>query len=62
MTMVGKRTKFEKYVDNIETIITDYTKNLTSDEIHEIEETIENSQAGSGKIWLEDFIDAQVKK
>ena len=23
---------------------------------------IENSNAGSGKIWLEDFIDAQVKK
>jgi len=55
-------TKFEKYVDNVEKLITDYTKNLTSDEIHEIEETIENSQAGSGKIWLEDFIDAQVKK
>ncbi len=38
-------TKFEKYVDNVEKLITDYTKNLTSDEIHEIEETIENSQA-----------------
>jgi len=55
-------TKFEKYVDYVEKLITDYTNKFTSDEIHEIEETIENSQAGSGKIWLEDFIDAQVKK
>ena len=62
MTMVGKRTKFEKYVEDVETIITDYTKKLTSDEIHEIEDSIEDSNAGSGKIWLEDFIDAQVKK
>ena len=62
MTMVGKRTKFEKYVEDVETIITDYTKKLTSDEIHEIEDSIEESNAGSGKIWLEDFIDARVKK
>ena len=62
MTMVGKRTKFEKYVEDVETIITDYTKKLTSDEIHEIEDSIEESNAGSGKLWLEDFIDAQVKK
>ncbi len=62
MTMVGKRTKFEKYVENVETIISDYTKKLTSDEIHKIEESIEDSQAGSGKLWLEDFIDAHVKK
>ena len=62
MTMVGKRTKFEKYVEDVESIITDYTKKLTSDEIHEIEDSIEESNAGSGKIWLEDFIDAQVKK
>ena len=62
MTMVGKRTKFEKYVEDVETIITDYTKKLTSDEIHDIEDSIEESNAGSGKIWLEDFIDAQVKK
>ena len=62
MTMVGKRTKFEKYVEDVETIITDYTKKLTSDEIHEIEDSIEESDAGSGKIWLEDFIDARVKK
>ena len=62
MTMVGKRTKFEKYVEDVETIITDYTKKLTSDEIHEIGDSIEESNAGSGKIWLEDFIDARVKK
>ena len=62
MTMVGKRTKFEKYVEDVETIITDYTKKLTSDEIHDIEDSIEESNAGSGKIWLEDFIYAKVKK
>ena len=55
-------TKFEKYVDNVEKLITDYTKKFTPDEIHEIETSIEDSHTGCGKIWLEDFIDAQVKK
>ena len=37
-------------------------KGLSADEIHEIEDSIEESHAGCGKLWLEDFIDAQIKK
>jgi polyphosphate kinase 2 (PPK2 family) len=62
MTIVGKRTKFEKYVENVEKVITEYTKKHTAEELHEIEETIEDSPTGCGKLWLEDFIDTQVQK
>ena len=55
-------TKFEKYATDIEKMISDYTKGLSADEIHEIEDSIEESPAGCGKLWLEDFIDAQIKK
>ena len=37
-------TKFEEYVDKVETLINEY------------------SSAGSGKIWLEDFVDKQINK
>jgi len=55
-------TKFEKYVAEVETMISDFTANIPSDELHQIEDSIEQSDAGSGKIWLEDFIDALIKK
>ena len=55
-------TKFEKYVDDVEKIISDFTANIPATELHEIEASIEESDAGSGKIWLEDFIDALIKK
>ena len=55
-------TKFEKYVDEVETMISEFTANIQAAELHEIEESIEQSDAGSGKLWLEDFIDARVKK
>ena len=55
-------TKFEKYVDDVEKMISDFTANIPATELHEIESSIEESDAGSGKIWLEDFIDALIKK
>ena len=55
-------TKFEKYVEEVEKMIGEYTKGLSADEIHKIEDSIEESHAGCGKLWLEDYIDAQIKK
>ena len=55
-------TKFEEYVDKVETLINEYTKGLAPDELRAINRSIENSSAGSGKIWLEDFVDKQVNK
>ena len=55
-------TKFEKYVDEVETMISEFTSKIPDKELHEIEKSIEDSDAGSGKLWLEDFIDARVKK
>ena len=55
-------TKFEKYVDEVETMISEFTANIPATELHEIEDSIEQSEAGSRKLWLEDFIDARIKK
>ena len=55
-------TKFEEYVDKVEPLINEYTKGLAPDELRAINRSIENSSAGSGKIWLEDFVDKQINK
>ena len=55
-------TKFEEYVDKVETLINECTKGLAPDELRAINRSIENSSAGSGKIWLEDFVDKQINK
>ena len=55
-------TKFEEYVDKVEILINEYTKGLAPDELRAINRSIENSSAGSGKIWLEDFVDKQINK
>ena len=55
-------TKFEEYVDKVETLINEYTKGLAPDELRAINRSIENSSAGSGMIWLEDFVDKQINK
>ena len=55
-------TKFEEYVDKVETLINEYTKGLAPDELRAINRSIENSSAGSGKIWLEDFVDKRINK
>ena len=46
----GIMTKFEKYVDEVETMISEFTsKNSSGEELHEIEKSIEDSDAGCGK-------------
>ena len=55
-------TKFEKYVDEVEAMISEFTANIPASELHEIEDSIEQSDVGTGKLWLEDFIDARIKK
>ena len=55
-------TKFEKYVDEVEKLISDFTANIPATELHEIESSIEESEAGAGKIWLEDFVDDVVNR
>ena len=45
-------TKFEKYVDEVEAMISEFTANIPAAELHEIEDSIEHSEAGSGKIWF----------
>ena len=50
-------TRFESYVSNVENLIKDYTKNLPVVDLEEIDKSIEDSPAGCGKLWLEDFVD-----
>ena len=51
-------TKFESYVTNVENLIKTYTKNLPVVDLEEIDKAIEDSPAGCGKLWLEDFVDS----
>ena len=50
-------TKFETYVTTVENLIKTYTKNLPVVDLEEIDKAIEDSPAGCGKLWLEDFVD-----
>ena len=52
-------TRFETYVTNVENLIKTYTKNLPVVDLEEIDKTIEDSPAGCGKLWLEDFVDSE---
>jgi len=52
---------FTEYCTTLETIIKDTTSQLSDEEIDAINASIEDSDAGTGKIWLEDFVDAEVK-
>ena len=52
-------TKFESYVTNVENLIKNYTKNLPVVDLEEIDKAIEDSPAGCGKLWLEDFVDSE---
>ena len=52
---------FTEYCTTLETIIKDTTSQLSDEELDKINSSIENSEAGTGKIWLEDFVDAEVK-
>tara|TARA_A100001388_G_C28749960_1_gene491596 strand:+ start:320 stop:496 length:177 start_codon:yes stop_codon:yes gene_type:complete len=52
---------FTEYCTTLETIIKDTTSQLSDEELDNINSSIENSEAGTGKIWLEDFVDAEAK-
>tara|TARA_B000000557_G_scaffold153651_1_gene124670 strand:- start:1307 stop:1483 length:177 start_codon:yes stop_codon:yes gene_type:complete len=52
---------FTEYCTTLETIIKDTTSQLSDEELDKINSSIENSEAGTGKIWLEDFVDAEAK-
>ena len=51
------KTRFEEYVTDVENLIRKYTKDLPVPILEEINETIEDSPVGCGKLWLEDFVD-----
>ena len=55
------KTKFEEYVDQVNTLIKDNTKKLHISELEAIVESIEDSPAGTGKMdfWLEDIVDSE---
>tara|TARA_Y100001949_G_C15945164_1_gene312104 strand:- start:200 stop:367 length:168 start_codon:yes stop_codon:yes gene_type:complete len=53
---------FTEYVDYIDTMIKDYTKQIPQEILENIEQTIEHAEAGCGKIWLEDYIDQEYNK
>ena len=50
---------FTEYVNNIDKMIKDYTKQLPKETLLIIEQSIEEAEAGCGKIWLEDYIDQE---
>ena len=56
------KTKFEEYVDQVNTLIKDHTKKLHISELDAIAESIEDSPAGTGRMdfWLEDIVDSEV--
>ena len=56
------KTKFEEYVDQVNTLIKDNTKKLHITELDLIVESIEESPAGTGRMdfWLEDIVDSEL--
>ena len=56
------KTKFEEYVDQVNTLIKDHTKKLHISELDLIVESIEDSPAGTGRLdfWLEDIVDSEL--
>tara|TARA_B110000014_G_scaffold167735_1_gene118836 strand:- start:70 stop:267 length:198 start_codon:yes stop_codon:yes gene_type:complete len=56
------KTKFEEYVDQVNTLIKDHTKKLHISELEAIVESIEDSPAGTGRMdfWLEDIVDSEL--
>ena len=53
------KTKFEEYVDQVDSLIKDFTRKLHLTELDLIAESIEDSPAGTGRMdfWLEDIVD-----
>jgi len=56
------KTKFEEYVDQVNTLIKEHTKKLHISELETIVESIEDSPAGTGRMdfWLEDIVDSEL--
>ena len=56
------KTKFEEYVDQVDSLIKDFTKKLHQTELDLIVESIEESPAGTGRMdfWLEDIVDSEL--
>ena len=56
------KTKFEEYVDQVNSLIKDHTKKLHISELDAIVESIEDSPAGTGRLdfWLEDIVDSEL--
>ena len=56
------KTKFEEYVNEIDKLISDYTKKIHIAELEQICDSIEDSPAGTGKMdfWLEDIVDNEL--
>ena len=56
------KTKFEEYVDQVNTLIKDNTKKLHISELEAFVESIEDSPAGTGRMdfWLEDIVDSEL--
>ena len=55
------KTKFEDYVEQVDSLIRDYTRKLHITELDLIEESIEDSPIGTGRMdfWLEDIVDSE---
>ena len=55
------KTKFEDYVEQVDSLIRDFTKKLHITELDLIAESIEDSPAGTGRMdfWLEDIVDSE---
>jgi len=49
---------FTEYVDAVDQLIKDYTKKIPIETLAKVENTIEESDVGCGKIWLEDYVDS----
>ena len=56
------KTKFEKYAEDINNLIKEYTKNLHISELDQIIDSIEDSPVGTGRMdfWLEDIVDNEL--
>tara|TARA_B100000949_G_C14160431_1_gene398822 strand:- start:81 stop:248 length:168 start_codon:yes stop_codon:yes gene_type:complete len=53
---------FAEYVNCIDKMIKDYTKQLPRETLLLIEQSIEDAEANCGKLWLEDYIDQEYNK
>ena len=50
---------FTEYVNCIDNMIKNYTKQIPKETLLIIEQSIEQAEAGCGKIWLEDYIEQE---